>query len=384
MSAAPSAGRAADRTNAMVHVIHLPQAHARDTQGDFAGLHLALRAAGQIPGKHLILAINSASRLDRMMQQATPGRIEFGCICPTDGNIGAVRAHLFRVLERWMPGAVVIWHPGLSMLGTMIERRGKRVDVIRAWQAPTQLPGALERSRTLAASESHAMSIPVSAMSRLLAREQMGLLADDERPLVTLLSNVPTLADAWWFSVVMSLMEAAGISAIGTIPALSRQRGRARRYRHVSGLATPVIEYDSPLSQVLEASDVVISVGRDTDSDMECGTSIDQPVDPALLNRVIICRALACAIPTIVPPTHAELIPSGLRGSLVADGTRASQIAARLFTLLGTSSGLEQTRRVLVGSLIPVPDADIIAWVRDRLSLRDLHAHRTLIAESVS
>lgn len=384
MSAAPSAGRAADRTNAMVHVIHLPQAHAQDTRGDFSGLHLALKAAGQIPGKHLILAINSAARLDRLLQQVTPGRIEFGCICPPDGNIAAVRTHLYRVLERWMPGAVVIWHPGLSMLGTMIEHHGRRIEVIRAWQAPTQLPGTMERSHSSTAVESHAMAIPVSAMARLLAREQMGLEPDDERPLVTLLSNVPTLADAWWFSVVMSLMEAAGISVIGAIPNLATQRGRARRYRHVSGLTTPVIEYDSPLSHVLEASDIVISVGRDTDSDMEHGTSIDQPVDPALLNRVIICRALACAIPTIVPPTHAALIPAGLRGSLVADGTRASQIAARLFTLLGTSGALDQTRRVLVGSLIPMPETDIIAWVKDRLSLRDLHAHQALIAEGVS
>lgn len=383
MAFGSTSGRSSGHSTPMVHLIHLPDDRSRSSQGDYAGLHLALRAATEIAGNHLILAINSAARLDKLLHPKVSGRIEIGCIAPPNGKLASAYASLNRVLDAWRPQAVILWHPDLEVLGSLIERKAlKGRSVIRAWQAPTDFPvstGTIERLHPI---ESQCMAIPVSAMARLLAREQLGIAAEDERPLITLLPNVPSSADAWWFSVIVSLMESAGLNVIGAMPTLSAQRGRARRYRHVSGLSTPVIEYDMPLQLILEASDVVISKGRDTDADMEHASSIEQSAEPMTLSRVVICRALACAIPTIVSSPHAGLIPAGLRSMLVADGTRASRVGARVFGLLGTPTSLDQTRRVLAGSLIPMPEAEIISWVRDRLSLRDLHSHAARLAET--
>lgn len=363
----------------MLHLVHLPDQHSRGADGDYAGLHLALRAASTLAGEHLIVAINSAARLDRLCPARLGKSIEFGCIAPPLGRIASAIRPVKQIVREWKPGSMAVWHPALAQVGAGV--KDDPVLVIQGWNAPTASGREatrvnLDESDTLTSST----PIPTSAMARLLAREHLGIAADDERPLVTLLPNVPEVADAWWFSVIMSMLEAAKVAFIGAIPELSTQRGRGRRFRHASGLTMPTIEFDQPMKVMLDASDVIISVGRDSDRDVEVEETVPHLALATALDRVVTCQALASAVPTIVTPAQAAVVPAGLRGMLVADGTRASKIAARVHGLLERRDTLEQVRRVLSGSVIPSPDAEIVSWVRDRLTLRDLQAHGRALA----
>lgn len=381
----PRANTPPRRGGAILHLIHLPDEHSHGAAGDFAGLQLAVTAASALPGRHLIVAMNSAERLDRLCTARLGKSIEFGCIAPPLGRVASAIRPVKSIIDGWNPGAVVIWHPTLSPIGAALMQDG--VLVIQGWTAPMGAPASSSARGGLGDEMNPDMSsgmttpsTPTSAMARLLAREQLGIPAEDERPLVTLLPNVPEIADAWWFSVTMGLLESARLSFIGAIPAPARQRSRGRRYRHASGLITPAIEWDQPLKLMLDASDIIVSVGRDSDRDLELEETAVLASGASTLDRVVMCQALASAVPTIVTPAHAAVVPAGLRGMLVADGTRASKVAARIHGLLDRPGSLDQVRRVLSGSVISCPEAEIVNWVRDRLALRDLHAHAQALA----
>jgi hypothetical protein len=358
-------------------------------------LQLALRAAATLNSRHLIVAINSAARLDRLCPARLAKSIEFGCISPPFGRMSGAIRPVRNIMQGWKPGAVVFWHPALSPIAESLQHMG--ATLIQGWNAPTGGPESRVHggedtqtfeSRVLTTHMPPASpttpTTPTSAMARSLAREQLGIALDDERPLVTLLPNVPEMADAWWFSTIMGLLESAQIGFIGAIPSLARQRGRARRFRHACGLLTPAIEFDQPLKLMLDASDVVISIGRDSDRDVEVEETAPAPGGTAsgstVLDRVVLCQALAGAVPTIVSAAHGTVVPGGLRAMLVADGTRASKVAARVHAILAQPGALDMTRRLLSGAVIPRPDAEIVSWVHDRLALRELKAHGRMLA----
>lgn len=367
----------------MLHLIHLPDSHSKSGKGHHAGLLLALRTGVTLPGKHLVVAINNTAKLDTLYPAQRGHSFEFGSITPPLGDLNRAFRAVGRIIDRWRPHAVVLWHDGLEGIGhSLAKARRQDLLIIEGWNAPTAAPDEHARNRESELEESTALATPVSAMGRSLAREQLGILQDDERPLITLLPNVPASADAWWFSVILGMLESANIQVIGAIPSLARQRGRGRRYRHACALASTVIEYDRPLKLMMAASDVIISAGRDTDSDVELEETATLSSGVSVLDRVVICQSLAAAIPTIVTPAHASVVPAGLRKTLVAEGTRASKIAARLHQLLAHPESLDQARRVLRGSMIPNPDAEIVAWVRDRMALREIHAHSSALAGS--
>ncbi|MBU6412666.1 MAG: hypothetical protein KGS45_04275 [Planctomycetes bacterium] len=365
---------------AILHLIHLPDQVSPDAHGDHAGLHLAKRTAATLPGQHLIVAINSAARLDRLCPGQLQSEIEFGCITPPRGKLSQSVRSVIEIVARWRPRSVVLWHESLAEVGHALGSRHAGLMIIEGWKAPTGAPDSSSSLPLPPDREIDTLAVPTSAMARLLAREQLGIAGDDERPLVTLLPNVPASADAWWFSVIVSMLESAQVPMIGAIPALSRQRSRGRRFRHVSGLQTPVIEHDHPLTLLIAASDAVIGVARDSDRDVELEETVTLASRESSLNRIVICQSLAHAVPTVVAPAHASIVPTGLRSTLVADSTRASMIASCLHSVLKSNDALAETRRVLTGSVIPCPDAEIVAWVQDRIALRDLDSRREAMA----